>query len=75
MWDVGQATVICEFSLGNKTLVDMQWLDVSSYMYVHVGQVCSLCCGERNQFFHALFKRKEKLDCGKRVHVAEQSGH
>lgn len=30
VWDVGQATATCEFSLGHKTLVDMQWLDVSN---------------------------------------------
>ena len=31
VWDVGQAAVLTEFSLGNKPLVDMQWLttDVS----------------------------------------------
>lgn len=29
VWDVGQATVISEFVLGNKPLVDMQWLSIN----------------------------------------------
>ena len=26
VWDVGQATAMASFSLGNKHLVDIQWL-------------------------------------------------
>jgi hypothetical protein len=35
IWDVGQAAVVAEFSLGNKPLVDLQWLatDVSSPIF------------------------------------------
>lgn len=33
VWDVGQAAVMSEFVLGNKPLVDMQWLNASVSPY------------------------------------------
>ena len=34
IWDIGQATPISEFSLGGKSLVDIQWLTTNVCFYI-----------------------------------------
>ena len=34
VWDAGQATPICNFSLGSRPIVDVQWLFTNVSMYI-----------------------------------------